>query len=113
MILPRQTGRLAVLSLCVFLIAVFLTVCDDRESERAKARKAEAQRQEQLQAQLRTEQAQRLAAERSAQAAASSLDAWITGLSATACAACVIVLLIGVHIGSRAVSRYRKEHHHG
>ena len=52
MTLSRQTGRLAVLTLGVFLIVVFLTVCDERPSQQEDARRAQAQRQEQLQAHL-------------------------------------------------------------
>ena len=104
MILPRQTGRLAALTLCVILIAVFLTVCDERSAQEENARKAEAQRQERLQAQLQAEQAQRLEAERSVQAAAASRNAWIIGLGAGAALISLVMLLVGIHIGSR-VSR--------
>ena len=111
MILPRQTGRLAALTLCVLIPSVFLlTVCDGGSSTQENARQAEAQRQEQIQAQLQAEQAQRLEAQDAARAAKASRNSWIGGLAGGACAACVVVLLIGIHIGARVVSRYRKEH---
>ena len=69
----------------------------------------EAQRQEQLQAQLQAEQAKRLEAEKSARAAESSRDAWIIGLGAGACVVGIMAILIGIHIGSRAMGRGRKE----
>src|ERR1035437_735375 len=107
MILPRRTGRVAALALCIFLSAVFLTVCDERPSAQENARQAQAQQQ--FQAQLQAEQAQRLAAENSARAAESSRDAWIIGLGAGGCLVCLVVLLVGIHIGARAIARYKKE----
>ena len=109
MTLFRHPARLAALAVGMVLIAAFLTVCDDRTSQPENARKAEAQRQEQLQAQLQAEQAKRLEAEKSARAAESSRDAWIIGLGAGACVVGLVAILIGIHIGSRALGHGRKE----
>lgn len=113
MTLFSRPARLTVLAVCVFVIAAFLTVCDDRTSQPENARKAEAQRQEQIQAQLQAEQAKRLEAEKSAQAAQSSRDAWIIGLGAGAGVVGIMAILIGIHIGSRALGRGRKEQSNG
>ena len=113
MILTRQTGRLAILTLCVFLIVVFLTVCDERPSQQEDARKAEVQRQEQLKAQLQAEQAQQIQNEQSARAETATRNGWIVGLGSGACVVCLVVLLLGIHIGSRTVNRYKKEHADG
>src|ERR1035437_5620188 len=109
MTLSRRTGRLIIVALCVLIPSVLiLSVCDKRESDQEKTRA-----QQQFEAQLQAEKAQRLQAEQAARAAETSRNSWITGLSAGACAICLVVLLLGIHIGSRAIHRYKKEHADG
>lgn len=103
----RQSGCWILLLVCTLL----LLGCDEDEKERV--RQAQAQRQAQYQAQLAAEQAQRAQAELAARAAQESRVTWITTLGAGACAVSVVMLLVGIHIGTRAVERHRKEHPHG
>ena len=110
--MTSSRGRIVAGLIIIMLLASFLLTCDDRQNESERARKAEAQRQAQLQSQLNSEEAQRIEAQRNARAAEESRNFWVSGLGAGACIACGIVLLVGIHIGSRAVRRYRKEHDH-
>jgi hypothetical protein len=103
----RRAGLLAIL----ILGAVLLCTCDEDEAE--KARRAQAQRQAQLQAQLQAEQAQQIQNEQSARAETATRNGWIVGLGSGACVVCLVVLLLGIHIGSRTVNRYKKEHADG
>ena len=96
----RIVGGLTALALCILLLAV----CDDRDSPQ--------QTQQQREAQLQAEQDRRLEAQQAAHDAEASRNSWLTLVGAGACAACIIVLLIGIHIGSRALARYRKDHPH-
>ena len=98
--LRAPLARSLILSLCLLSLAA----CDDGEEDK---RKAEAQRQ--LQAQLQMEQAQRRRAEQAVIAAEESRSTWIYGISGGACAACVLVGLLGVYIGSRPLKRSGKE----
>ena len=103
-LLPRRRmAWLVVAGLCVLL----LFTCDE-QSEKDKSRQAEAQRQ----AQLEAAQVQRLKAEQDARAAEASRDFWIIVLGCGACVGCVLVLLAGIHIGSGALARYRKDQPH-
>ena len=104
----------------LLLLGILLWVgCDEEEKE--QVRQAEAQRQAQIQAELQAklqaeltaEQAQRIQAEMAARAAQESRTTWITTLGAGACVVSVAALLVGIHIGTRAVERHRKEHPHG
>jgi hypothetical protein len=106
-----RTKYLAALTIFVVVIAALLTVCDDRSTDQDDQAKAEAQRQSQLQ--LRAEQALRMEAEKSAQASESSRNVWIVGLVVGVGLCSLIALLVGVHIGSRARERSRKEHADG
>ena len=104
--LARRSALLAILIFGVLL----LNGCDEDEVE--KARRAAAQRQAQVQAQLAAEQAQRVKAEEAARAAQESRNTWITALGMGGCAVAVIVLLVGIHIGSRVVERYKEDRPH-
>lgn len=97
--LARRSTLLAIL----VLGALLLNGCDEDDAE--KARRAAAQRQAQIQAQL-------IKAEEAARAAQESKNAWITAMGTGVCAVAVIVLLVGIHIGSRVVERYTEEHPH-
>ena len=103
-------GLLVILSLWLLLIAI--AACDDDEAKQERSRQAEAQRQAQLQAQLQTEQAQRQKAEEHARAVEQSRTNWIAGLCAGAGAVCMLVLLVGIHIGSRGLRRTQQEKPH-
>ena len=85
---------LLIVSICL----VPLVSCYDEDEE--NKRQAEAQRQ--LQAQLEEEHARRCQAEQ-------AQSTWTIGIGAGACVACVIVGLVGVAIGSRALKRSGKE----
>jgi hypothetical protein len=89
-------------------MAGFLTVCDDRSTHPEETSSSEAQRHAELQAQLQTEQAKRLEAEKAAEVTKSSRAIWIIGLVAAGCVVCLVALLIGVHIGSRPTKRTRE-----
>lgn len=93
--------------LCLVLHAAAPTACDSRSQQNTDTQD-ELRRQQA--ARLQAEQAARLQAEQAARAAEVSRGSWIVGLSAGACAASLVVLLIGVGLGSRVVRRYRKEH---
>ena len=95
----HQVGCWPVLLLCGLLLAG----CGEDTQE--QARQAEAQRQ----AQLAAEQAQRIKAEQAARTAEESRNYWVATVGAGACAVSVIVLLVGIHIGTRALERHRKE----
>lgn len=104
----KLTRRHLVGGLIVVLFSLLLlTVCDDRKW--APPQDPHAQREAQLQA----EQAQRAEAELKAHEAAASRIVWITVVSAVAGAGAVVLLLLGIHVGSHAVTRFRKERHDG
>ena len=107
---PRTTMvRILLSSLCILLFAAcILTACDD-DSDTSK-RKADEQAQ--LQAQLDHERALRLSAEQSAREATESRNTWLVGLGAGACALCALAAILGVHVGTRALSRARQEPPH-
>ena len=104
----RLIGGLIAVALCISL----LNVCDDRGQQQA-AQQAQERRQAQAQAQLEAEQAKRLESEQAARDAEASRNSWTHRGGRGACAACIVLLLIGIHIGSRALARYRKDHPHG
>ena len=95
----HQVGRWPLLLLCGLLLAS----CGEDTQE--QARQAEAQRQ----AQLAAEQAQRIKAEQAARTAEESRTYWVATVGAGACVMSVIVLLVGVHIGARAVALHRRK----
>ena len=103
----RIVGGIIAILVCVGL----LTVCDDRDQQQAQ--REQARREAQIQAQLQAEAAKAQIAQQAARQAEASRNAWLTAIGTGACAACIIVLLIGIHIGSRALARCRKDHPHG
>jgi hypothetical protein len=89
--------------LIVWICLAPLVACYDEDQE--NQRNVEAQ----LQAQIEEEQVRRCQAEQAARSAEQSRAGWIAGVSAGAFGACVIVGMLGVHIGSRARRRSGKE----
>ena len=97
--MPRISRGLAA---GLILICLAAPSCDDRDSGRA---------QQALDEQLRLQAAQQRKAEQIAREARESRDFWIAVLSAGGCVSTLVVLLLGVYIGSSTIRRYRKEHH--
>ena len=93
--------------LIVWICLAPLAACYDEDDE--NQRRAAAQ----LQVQIEEEQARRSQAEQAARSAEQSRAGWIAGVGAGAFGACVIVGMLGVHIGSRARRRSGKEHADG
>lgn len=101
----KLTRRHLVGGLIVVLFSLLLlTVCDDRKW--APPQDPHAQREAQL-------QAQQAEVELKAREPAASRIVWITVVSAVAGAGAVVLLLLGIHVGSHAVTRFRKERHDG
>lgn len=94
--------------LLILIITLTFTGCEEDKSTPANA-----QREAQPQAQLRAEEARRLSVEQQARLASESKAARLTGLGLGACVLTLVVGALGVHIGLRAASRYRKEHPNG
>ena len=98
---PKQRACLA--RVPIFICIVSLAACYDEDQENQHQAAA------QLQAQVQEEQARRSQAEQAARSAEQSRAGWIAGVSAGAFGACVIVGMLGVHIGARARRRSGKE----
>ena len=98
-------GALVVLGVFVFLVFA----CKEDATPAKHSSPPETERVVQLQLQLAAEQTQRARAEQEAVAAEQSRTTWITGLIAGSIVVCVVIGLLGIHIGSRARRRSRKE----
>ena len=97
--MPRISRGLAV---GLILMCLFAPSCDDRDSGRA---------QQALDEQLRQQAIQQRKADQAAREAKESRDFWIAVLSAGGCVSSLLLLLLGVYIGSSAIRRYRKDFH--
>ena len=86
----------------LILVCLAAASCDDRDSTRS---------QQALEERLRQQAAQQQRAEQTAREAKESRDFWIAVLGAGGCVSTLLVLLLGVYIGSSAIRNYRKEHH--
>ena len=62
-----------------------------------------------IEEQLRQQAIQQRKAEQSAREARESRDFWIAVLSAGGCVSSLVLLLLGVYIGSSAIRHYRKD----
>jgi len=101
--------RRATAGMVLVLGALLTYACGRQETpDPQKARQVEAPRQI-VQTELQVEKAQRLRAEDMARAAEASRNGWIAVVGSGGVLACVGALLVGIHIGSRAAARYRKE----
>ena len=95
--MPRISRGLAA---GLILVCLCVPSCDDGDSG-----------QHAIEEQLRQQAAQQKLSEQSAREAKDSRDFWVAVLSAGGCVSSLLLLLLGVYIGSRAIRHYRKGFH--